>query len=479
MLDDLVFWLACEDATDSHGGHSVTNVGAAAFVAGKVGDAVEVVRSPADYLSVANTAGLHPGTDDFAVSFWMYAHALDSPNSYQSVIGFGGTSAGDVGFNVAQRNDTNIYVHYADGTTRTELRLEPWQTTHPLGPETWLHIVVTFDRDGLMRLWVNGDAVASVSLPDSANPVDLQPGAAFLVGNGFANLFNGLVDEVAYWHRLLTDEEIGILYGSGSGVTYTDVAGGGAITGTGAIIDSGETISGQATVIINASGAVTDSGEAISGAGASLITGTGAVADGGGAIAGSGTVQASGTGAFADSGESIEAEASVTIAGTGAVTDAGEAAGGTGAAVVSGTGSITDGGEIISAGGGVHRTGTGALADAGETISGSGRAIVIGAGGAEDQSEQITASGETVVSGSAQVNEAGELVDADGRALISGAGAVLDRGETIRGVQITHELATIEALIQDAITLSATLSDVFTLEVALEDTLTLDTQLKD
>lgn len=177
----------------------------------------------------------------------------------------------------------------------------------------------------------------------------------------------------------------------------------------------------------------------------------------------------SGTGAVTDSGETVSASGAVTVSGTGAVTDAGEAVASTGAVSVSGTGSLTDAGETISGTSASVRTGTGSLTDGQETISGAGAATVSGSGSIQDSGETISATGETLISGSASVTESGEVVDAAGAVLISGSGSLTDSGETIAGFQTVNILATLDASLSDVFTLECTLTDAFTLETTLTD----------
>ncbi|MFT7301349.1 MAG: alkaline phosphatase D [Akkermansiaceae bacterium] len=81
----------------------------------------------------------------------------------------------------------------------------------------WTHLVATFDSTKL-RLFLNGSLVIEHPLP-IAGPV-AENGGLVIGGHrsGTGRNFDGLIDEVAIWNRVLTPAEIRSLYNSGSAV---------------------------------------------------------------------------------------------------------------------------------------------------------------------------------------------------------------------------------------------------------------------
>ncbi|MCP3967981.1 MAG: hypothetical protein GY750_18220 [Lentisphaerae bacterium] len=81
----------------------------------------------------------------------------------------------------------------------------------------WAHLAVTYDGS-TVNSYVNGVKIDSCQSTQYLKPMESwQIGAH---GNG-ANPFNGLVDEVAIWHRSLSEYEISKLYRNGLGLEIT------------------------------------------------------------------------------------------------------------------------------------------------------------------------------------------------------------------------------------------------------------------
>lgn len=79
----------------------------------------------------------------------------------------------------------------------------------------WVHVAMTFDS-AYLRLYVNGTEVAAHELP-IPGPV-AEFGGLVIGGHreGTGRNFDGMLDEIAVWQRVLAPTEIGELYNSGS-----------------------------------------------------------------------------------------------------------------------------------------------------------------------------------------------------------------------------------------------------------------------
>jgi len=80
---------------------------------------------------------------------------------------------------------------------------------------SWANVVVTFDSSKL-QLYLNGSLLITHNLGTSA-PI-AETGGLIIGGhrNGTGRNFDGLIDEVAIWNRILTPVEIATLYNGGS-----------------------------------------------------------------------------------------------------------------------------------------------------------------------------------------------------------------------------------------------------------------------
>lgn len=91
-----------------------------------------------------------------------------------------------------------------------------------LGTANYNHFLVTWNSP-TMTLYYNGSNVASLN--DSGSSGSANPGQGFGIGNDMptnnTSAWDGYIDEVYAWNRVLTATEISDLYNSGSGSFFT------------------------------------------------------------------------------------------------------------------------------------------------------------------------------------------------------------------------------------------------------------------
>lgn len=91
-------------------------------------------------------------------------------------------------------------------------------STNNLNDGNWHHVVVTFDS-GTHTMWVDG----TQNSQNTGKTLVWDTGANLMFGkfyNYAGGYYNGKLDEVGYWNRALTSDEIATLYNSGSGTAY-------------------------------------------------------------------------------------------------------------------------------------------------------------------------------------------------------------------------------------------------------------------
>lgn len=91
-------------------------------------------------------------------------------------------------------------------------------STNNLNDGNWHHVVVTFDS-GTHTMWVDG----TQNSQNTGKTLVWDTGANLMFGkfyNYAGGYYNGKLDEVGYWDRALTSDEIATLYNSGSGTAY-------------------------------------------------------------------------------------------------------------------------------------------------------------------------------------------------------------------------------------------------------------------
>jgi hypothetical protein len=137
-------------------------------------------------------------TDQFSIQFWLNSNLEFGPTSRFELVDNTG--------NVVIRNDeraefgSNLAYHWNDGAA--------WQAINPadvLSAEEWYNVAVTHDASEA-RLYVNGsleDSLASgfVLSGESGLSIGAHKWAA-------ANFFDGIIDEVLFYGKVLTEAEV-------------------------------------------------------------------------------------------------------------------------------------------------------------------------------------------------------------------------------------------------------------------------------
>ena len=224
LIDNLVsYWKLDEssgDAADSHGANTLTNTGVV-FSAGKINNGADFERGDlTDILTITDTTqtGLDI-TGDIAISAWLKVEtAPGNTEQYHIVNKFLSTG-----------NQRSYFFNYSDvgGTKRLQFTAgkgddsESLNVSHDLGTGVWHHIVMSWKATtSTLTVYVDGSSVGTAvgtytslfSGTSNFSIGDSQPGAG--------NIFDGMIDEVGIWSRVLTSDEVTSLYGGGSGLVY-------------------------------------------------------------------------------------------------------------------------------------------------------------------------------------------------------------------------------------------------------------------
>ena len=141
------------------------------------------------------------GTNDFAYSVWIYVPTLQ--NDYNGFIEMQSTL---VSFYAMVNEDNYIraiitfddtnYIHIVSDAA--------------ISAATWTNIIVTYDRSGNGTMYVNGVAQTDVEDISAHSAVDVQSNMNFRIGRGGTSTwyFNGSIDDVYLWTKVLTQNEI-------------------------------------------------------------------------------------------------------------------------------------------------------------------------------------------------------------------------------------------------------------------------------
>lgn len=158
-----------------------------------------------DYVEVADDSNLDVGTSDFAISLWFYRHANATGNL--RVLSKGAEYGSQSGYCIFG-GDSQVCARLHDGTNFVDS-----SAVNHSGINAWTHMIVNFDRDGDMSIYINGTCATTADI-SSISGSNIDSSYALRIGRSSTSglYWDGLVDEVRVFKRLLTYNEILALY---------------------------------------------------------------------------------------------------------------------------------------------------------------------------------------------------------------------------------------------------------------------------
>lgn len=219
LLQGLVGYWALEEAGgtrfDSRGTNDLTDNNSVGQAVGKIGNAAQFVAASGEFLEALDNDFLSVGGTSFTIASWVY---LDSTIDQVIASKYTNSSAdsefilrilsGRYRFTSIQSNGGNSSVQTAAGLVVTN---------------TWTYVIGWYDLGaGTVSIQVNNGTVVSAT---GATFPPLNSTSSFRIGawNPSAQFFNGRIDEVALWKRVLIASERTALHNSGSGLSYADL----------------------------------------------------------------------------------------------------------------------------------------------------------------------------------------------------------------------------------------------------------------
>lgn len=217
LTDNLEAYLELSDLNDAHGANHLTNNNAATFVAGHVGNAVQLVRASEQSLNVADNPPLSAGNIDWSAAAWV--KLASKPAGPMTVIAKYLTAGNNREYQLFWNNSDDRF-HFNLSRDGTVTNLTPLTATSFGAPalDTWYFIVIWHDSvNDTINIQINNgaiDSVANVGGFDGASPFEIG------CHSSGADLWDGLIDQVGLWKRVLTAQERTDLYNSGAGLSY-------------------------------------------------------------------------------------------------------------------------------------------------------------------------------------------------------------------------------------------------------------------
>lgn len=217
LSTNLISYWRLEEATgatrtDSYGTNNMSDHNSVAQITGKVGNGGGFTSTSSQYLSIASNSTFDTSSTSFTFSAWAYIN----DTGVSRVIVSKGTlnSNSTVQFALYREGGTNkIRFTVGNGSSGSDVG-----ASYP-GTGQWFFAVGWYDNVAqTMNVQVNNGTVVS----GSNTAGSYFNASQFLIGNDTSSRFwNGNLDEVGYWKRVLTPDERSFLYAAGAGRIYS------------------------------------------------------------------------------------------------------------------------------------------------------------------------------------------------------------------------------------------------------------------
>lgn len=168
-------------------------------------------------------------SSDFSISLWFRRlgsmennSALGGGSLDSALISDKNWSSGtNVGWGIFSTSDGGVKWNLSDGSTRHDHTIAPGFGSSGVADGQWHHLVVTHDRDGSARFYLDGTFTGSKSISSLGS---INTGLPITIGTDALLQYpwSGSIDEVAIWRRALAADEVTALYeGDQTGLSIT------------------------------------------------------------------------------------------------------------------------------------------------------------------------------------------------------------------------------------------------------------------
>jgi hypothetical protein len=216
-ITDSFYKPTTNDALNTNNG---TAQGGLTYVPGKVGTAFQF-NGTNSYIQLPQYSMRF--TNSFSISCWTYTTA--NQTGYKTLIGDYYYSGGDYGYtiSISSANKVSVFVVGAGGTPYG------FNSNITLSNNQWNNIAVVWDKANTnLKLYVNGTldtslttALAStITYAAGSNRTNIGTSNSSPTSGIGAGVFNGLIDAINVWDKVLTVSEITELYNSANGKQY-------------------------------------------------------------------------------------------------------------------------------------------------------------------------------------------------------------------------------------------------------------------
>lgn len=225
LTDDLVSYYEFDaDGGDSHGANDVVEAGNGGdFVSGHIGNAFQPASG--GYLQDTSPSNIDlTGAGGGTLMAWF--NRSGAPGINEGLFGKASSGVGRDFFLLCPSANNRIRFHCVNSDSSDTVNLE--ETGAALANDgTWYLVFAWFDpSSNLCKLQLNNGTIRSDTLTGTPRNTSTTLMISADNNHSFLGAWTGQIDDLAFWRRVLTDEERDWLYNSGAGRTYAEVVAG-------------------------------------------------------------------------------------------------------------------------------------------------------------------------------------------------------------------------------------------------------------
>lgn len=228
LTDNLISYWKLDEASgsraDSHGSNTLTDNNTVGSSTGKISTAGSFVAANSEYLSLTDNDDVSIATSSVSYEFSMWVNLSSTSGTQQTVTKRDGILVGS-GLEYMLRMDSGTPTVYW-GTTPSGFSSLAYGSS--LSSSTWYFLTFGFDHS-VSQFFVSLNA-GTPTYSSTVTNQQLAGANNFHIGGTTSEYFDGLIDEVGFWKRVLTSGERTSLYNSGSGLAYPFSSGGLVVT---------------------------------------------------------------------------------------------------------------------------------------------------------------------------------------------------------------------------------------------------------
>jgi len=227
LLTNLIsYWKFDEssgNAADSVGSNTLTNNGSTAFATGKINNGADLEQSSSQSFSIADAS--QSGLDiagNWSVSAWIKVESFVGGALSMGIINKDVINQRSYSFSL--EDDGKLRGAFCSNLSGSQRSTRNGSHT-ALSTATWYHVVIVCTVATPAIVFYVNNTADSGAMGDSSATSVVNGTADFYLGfnqreGAFGTYFDGIIDEVGIWDRVLTSDEVTSLYNGGAGLAY-------------------------------------------------------------------------------------------------------------------------------------------------------------------------------------------------------------------------------------------------------------------